>query len=177
MTAERFLLWLLRLNAAVLLLAAPCALLPFTSMAWVHREVLGLGPLPDMPIIRYMGRSLSILYATYGLITLYITISWPRYREVVPLVALAPCSLWRRNAGCRSRRRDAVVVGRGRRATSGNNGSGDAGDLLESGPTSAMTERLRSFKNGHALANICPPAPWPFQVFVNDFASTPFIAK
>ena len=87
MTAERFLLWLLRLNAAVLLLAAPCALLPFTSMAWVHREVLGLGPLPDMPIIRYMGRSLSILYATYGLITLYITISWPRYREVVPLVA------------------------------------------------------------------------------------------
>ena len=96
-------------------------------MAWVHREVLGLGPLPDMPIIRYMGRSLSILYATYGLITLYITIELAPLSRSGSTGRMAPCCLWRRNAGCRSRRRNAVVVGRGRRATSGNNGSGDAG--------------------------------------------------
>lgn len=87
MTAERVLLWLLRLNAAVLLLAAPCTLLPFAWMDQVHREVLGLGSLPDLPIVRYMARSLSLLYASYGLITLYLTLDWPRYRPLVPLVA------------------------------------------------------------------------------------------
>lgn len=87
MTAERLLLWLLRLNAGVLLLAAPCTVLPFARMDWVHHEVLDLGPLPDVPIVRYMARSLSLLYATYGLITLYITLEWARYRDVVPLVA------------------------------------------------------------------------------------------
>jgi hypothetical protein len=87
MTADRFLLWLLRLNAAVLLVATPCALLPFAWMDAVHREALGFGPLPDVPIIRYMARSLALLYATYGLITLYITLDWPHYRSAVPLLA------------------------------------------------------------------------------------------
>jgi hypothetical protein len=87
MTAERILLWLLRLNAGVLLLAAPCVFLPFAWMDAIHREVLGFGPLPDAPITRYMAHSLSLLYATDGLITLYITLDWQRYRPAVPLLA------------------------------------------------------------------------------------------
>lgn len=63
MTAERVLFWLLRLNAGVLLLALPCALLPFAWMDAVHRDALGLGPLPDLPITRYMARSLSLEFA------------------------------------------------------------------------------------------------------------------
>jgi L-lactate permease len=86
MTADRALIWLLRFNAAVLLCAAPCALLPFSTMDMIHRELLG-APLPDLPISRYTTRSLSLLYASYGLITLFVTLDWRRYRPAVPFIA------------------------------------------------------------------------------------------
>ena len=63
MTAERLLFVLLRINAGVLLLAAPCALLPFAWMDTVHRDVLGLGSLSDILITKYMARSLSLVFA------------------------------------------------------------------------------------------------------------------
>jgi hypothetical protein len=87
MTADRLLFWLLRLNAAVLLLALPCALLPFAWMDAVHREWLGLGSLPDVPITRYMARSLSLVYALHGSIVLFVTLDWGRYRPAVPFLA------------------------------------------------------------------------------------------
>jgi L-lactate permease len=86
MTADRALLWLMRLNAAVLLCAAPCAFLPFATMDALHRELLG-AELPDLPITRYMARSLSLLYASYGLITLFVTLDWQQYRPAVPFIA------------------------------------------------------------------------------------------
>lgn len=86
MTADRALFWLMRLNAAVLLCAAPCVSLPFNWMDAVHREMLG-APLPDLPITRYMARSLSLLYATSGLITLFVTLDWQRYRPAVAFIA------------------------------------------------------------------------------------------
>jgi hypothetical protein len=87
MTADRVLLLLLRFNGAVLLLAAPCALLPFAWMDAVHRDWLGLGPLPDALITRYMARSLSLTYALHGAVILGLTQSWPRYRPLVPYLA------------------------------------------------------------------------------------------
>ena len=86
MTADRALLWLLRLNAAVLLCALPFVLLPFATMDTVHRELLGV-PLPNLPITRYMARSLSLLYASFGLCTLFVTLDWRRYRTAVPFIA------------------------------------------------------------------------------------------
>jgi hypothetical protein len=87
MTTDRFLFWLVRLNAAVLLLATPFAFMPFAWMHSIHQDVLSLGPLPDSPITRYMARSLAVLYATFGLVTLYITLDWQRYHPAVPLLA------------------------------------------------------------------------------------------
>jgi hypothetical protein len=87
MTAERALFILLRINAGVLLLAAPCALLPFAWMDAVHREALGLGSLADAPITRYMARSLSLVYAAHGAIVLYVTLHWERLRFAVPFLA------------------------------------------------------------------------------------------
>ena len=87
MTAERWLGLLLRANAAVLLVAAPCALLPFAWMEAVHREALGLGPLSDLPITRYMARSLSLVYALHGAIVLFVTLNWERLRFTVPFLA------------------------------------------------------------------------------------------
>lgn len=88
MTAERFLLLLLRANAAILLCALPFALMPFDWMDAVHRFI-GLGPLPDAPITRYLTRSLSLVYGMHGAVVLGVTLHWPRYKPAVPfLVAL-----------------------------------------------------------------------------------------
>jgi hypothetical protein len=87
MTADRVLWWLLRINAYVLLLAAPCALLPFAWMDAVHREALGLGDLADAAITKYMARSLSLVYAGHGVVLLFVTLHWERLRFATPLVA------------------------------------------------------------------------------------------
>lgn len=87
MNADRILLFLVRLNAVVLLLAAPCALLPVSWMNTVHRDWLGLGSFPDVVITRYMARSLSLVYAMHGVIALAITLDWQRYRPLVLLLA------------------------------------------------------------------------------------------
>jgi hypothetical protein len=87
MTADRLLLWLVRFNGAVLLCAAPFALVPFAWMDAIHRDALGLGSLADAPITRYMARSLALLYATCGLCTLLITLDWERYRPAAPVLA------------------------------------------------------------------------------------------
>lgn len=87
MTADRVLLWLMRLDAAVVLCALPCALLPFAWMDAVHRDGLGLGPLPDAPITRYMARSLSLVYAMHGAIVLAVTLDWARLKPLVPVLA------------------------------------------------------------------------------------------
>ncbi len=87
MTADRLLLWLVRLNAVILLCALPCALLPFAWMDAIHRDWLGLGSLPELPIIQYMTRSLSLVYAGHGFVALAIALDWTRYRTLVPLLA------------------------------------------------------------------------------------------
>ena len=87
MTADRLLLFLLRADAAVVLCAAPCALLPFAWMDAVHRDWLGLGPLHDSPVTRSMARSLSLVYAMHGAVVLAVTLDWKRYRPLVPVLA------------------------------------------------------------------------------------------
>ena len=87
MTADRALVLLLRANAAILLCAAPCALLPVAWMDAVHRDLLGLGPLPDAPLTRYLTRSLSLVYALHGAVVLAATRDWPRHRPLAPVIA------------------------------------------------------------------------------------------
>jgi hypothetical protein len=88
MTADRLLFWLLRINAGILLLAAPCTLLPFAWMNAVHRDLFGLGELPDIPIVLYMARSLGLTYALHGAVVLGVTLDWPHYRTAVPYLAV-----------------------------------------------------------------------------------------
>ncbi|MBM3982325.1 MAG: hypothetical protein FJ304_19065 [Planctomycetes bacterium] len=87
MTADRALCLLLRLDALVVLCAAPCALLPVPWMDFVHDRWLGLGPFPDSPIARYMARSLSLVYALHGATVLAVTLNWDRYRPLAPVLA------------------------------------------------------------------------------------------
>jgi hypothetical protein len=87
MNPDRQVLWLMRIDAGVLLLALPCSLLPFAWMNDVHREALGLGPLPDAAITRYMARSLSLVYGMHGVVILYVILHWERCRQMVPFLA------------------------------------------------------------------------------------------
>ncbi len=87
MTADRLLRFLLRALAAVLLSAAPCALLPFAWMDAVHRDWLGLGALHDSPLARYLTRTLSLTFALHGAVLLAVTLDWARYRPLVPVLA------------------------------------------------------------------------------------------
>jgi len=91
-SADRLLLLLLRANAAILLCAVPCALMPFDWMDAVHRW-LGLGPLPDAPVTRYLTRSLSLVYGMHGAVVLGVTLHWPRYKPAVPFLVLLHVAL------------------------------------------------------------------------------------
>ncbi len=85
--AERRLVWLLRAAAGLLMLAGPFAFLPHGWMSTVH-ERFGLGPLPELPIVGYLTRSVSALYAFYGVITLWISRDVRRYGPLIDLLGL-----------------------------------------------------------------------------------------
>ena len=62
---QRMLRALLRVTGGAALLAVPCIFLPDTWMNAIHRR-LGLGELPGEPIVGYLTRSASVLYAALG---------------------------------------------------------------------------------------------------------------
>jgi hypothetical protein len=79
---ERALTLLLRLAAAMLLLAVVPVVMPFRWMGGIHRFI-GLGGLPDALIVHYLTRSASALYAFHGAIILFISCDVRRYRTFI----------------------------------------------------------------------------------------------
>ncbi|MFO1498944.1 MAG: hypothetical protein U1G07_11230 [Verrucomicrobiota bacterium] len=86
--AERMLILVLRLFGGVMLLALPSALMPLRWMNVVHQE-LGLGDLPGAPIVEYLARSCSILYAMHGALVFFVSFDVRRYADVIRFLALA----------------------------------------------------------------------------------------
>ncbi len=86
--ADAVLKWLLRAVGGVELLAVPFVFFPVPWMDQVHRRVLGLGTLPEGPIVEYMARSLSALYAVHGAVVFALSFDLPRYRPLVRLVGV-----------------------------------------------------------------------------------------
>src|SRR5438270_8965264 len=62
---EKHLALFLRLTGAVLLLALPAVFLPYAWMDAIHRG-FGMGSLPELPVVSYLTRSVSLLYALLG---------------------------------------------------------------------------------------------------------------
>lgn len=85
--AEWILVILMRTVGVGGLLAIPAILFPYSWMNRIH-EFLGLGTLPDAPIVSYLTRSLSMFYAFVGALTLYVSFNIRRYREFVRLWAM-----------------------------------------------------------------------------------------
>src|SRR5688572_3366178 len=69
---------LLVLSGVMTLLALPAVFMPTAWMDHFHRG-LDLGPLPQKPIIEYLTRSVSFLYAAFGSLTLLIAWDLRRY--------------------------------------------------------------------------------------------------
>jgi hypothetical protein len=74
--------WLLVLNGALTLLALPAVFLPTAWMDAFHRN-LGLGPLPEGPIVQYLARSISALYAAFGSLTLILATDLARFAPLI----------------------------------------------------------------------------------------------
>ncbi|MFO0929002.1 MAG: hypothetical protein U0736_18605 [Gemmataceae bacterium] len=86
-TGERTLIWLLRGCGVVLACALPAAFLPTGWMDAVHRAV-GLGELPRTPLVEYLTRSLSLLYASYSPLYFLASDDVRRYRTLILVLAI-----------------------------------------------------------------------------------------
>lgn len=84
---EKLMVLLIRLDAGVLLCALFAIFLPTHWMQATHAW-LGLGELPDLPIARYLTRSLSALYALRGGLVLFISFDVERYAPLVTFMAV-----------------------------------------------------------------------------------------
>ena len=84
---ERTLVLLLRLDGIIMLAALLPSMMPLAWMQATHRY-LGMGELPDGPIIGYLTRSLSLMYAMHGAILLFLSLDVRRFLPVVKYVAV-----------------------------------------------------------------------------------------
>lgn len=82
---ERFLKLLLRIIGSMALLAIFAVVIPYSWMNAVHRW-LGMGELPDQPIVGYLARSASAFYALLG--GLFWVVSFDLHRHKVVLCYL-----------------------------------------------------------------------------------------
>jgi hypothetical protein len=84
--AEKALMVLLRLAGVLLLTAVVPAVMPSAWMEEIHRR-LGMGELPEGPIIGYLTRSVSAMYAMHGALVLFVSSDVRRFLPVVKCLA------------------------------------------------------------------------------------------
>jgi hypothetical protein len=84
---EKSLVILTRVAGVLLLTAVIPAVMPFAWMKDVHRT-LGMGELPEGPIVGYFTRSLSAMYALHGALVFFVSLDVRRYLPVVKLLAI-----------------------------------------------------------------------------------------
>lgn len=92
MTRNSFLTLYLRLVGTVAGLAAICAVMPLSWMDTIHRAI-GMGALPDQPIVEYLARSTSALYALLGALFWMLSFDLVRYHLLVRRLGMAVIAL------------------------------------------------------------------------------------
>lgn len=85
---QRALAIVLRVFGGLDALAILAVLMPTEWMAKVHAW-LGLGPLPREPIVGYLTRSASALYALHGAMILFLSFDTRRYDRLITFLAVA----------------------------------------------------------------------------------------
>jgi len=84
----RGLVRLLRILGTIDLLAVLAVFVPLEWMARVHAW-LGMGELPQQPIVNYLTRSASALYALHGAMILFVSTDVRRYAPLIQFLAFA----------------------------------------------------------------------------------------
>lgn len=84
---EKVLVLLLRLDGIIMLVALFPSMMPLAWMKDIHR-FLGMGELPDGPIIGYLTRSLAVMYAMHGAVLFFVSLDVRRFLPVVKFVAV-----------------------------------------------------------------------------------------
>ena len=82
--AETLLAWFFRANGVVLTAAWPAVFFPTAWMASIHAEV-GLGELPQAPIVEYLTRSASAIYGMLGVACFVLASDLRRFAPLVTL--------------------------------------------------------------------------------------------
>jgi hypothetical protein len=82
----RVVAWILRALGMVDLLALVAVVMPASWMAATHAWA-GLGELPGEPVVGYLARSTSALYALHGLLIVYISFDVARYWTLIRFFA------------------------------------------------------------------------------------------
>ena len=85
--AQRQLVLFLRVSAVILLLALAALVLPHRAMNSMHGW-LGLGDLPDTPMVSYLARSSSALYASLGAMYFYLARDVRRHLDLLRFLGL-----------------------------------------------------------------------------------------
>jgi hypothetical protein len=86
--AERALAVTLRVLGGVDLLALVAVVVPREWMA-AGNAWTGLGPLPEGPLVGYLSRSASLLYALHGAMIIFLSFDLPRYWRLITFLAVA----------------------------------------------------------------------------------------
>ncbi len=84
--AQRQLVLFLRVSAVILLLALAALVLPHRAMNGMH-DWLGLGDLPNVPMVSYLARSSGGQYASLGALYLYLSRDVRRHRDLLRFLA------------------------------------------------------------------------------------------
>ncbi len=79
---ERKLAWLLRAIGLLDLAALAAVFMPASWHDHLHAGA-GLGPLPQVPVVFYLARSASALYALFGALLLFLSSNVIRYLPVI----------------------------------------------------------------------------------------------
>ena len=85
---ERTLALVLRAIGCLDLLALVAVAMPHYWLEVAHQWV-GLGTLPHGPVVGYLARSASALYALHGAVILFISFDVARYERLIRFMALA----------------------------------------------------------------------------------------
>jgi len=85
--SEKILVLILRISAVLLLTAIIPAVMPFAWMGEIHGR-LGMGELPGGPMVGYLTRSLSAMYALHGALVFFVSLDVRRFLPVVKCLAV-----------------------------------------------------------------------------------------
>ena len=88
---DRLLRLMLRVTGTMAALALVAVVMPRAWMADSHAR-LGLGPLPEGPIVEYLARSVSLFYALFGLVLWGFSFDVRGYGRAIGTVAGAMCA-------------------------------------------------------------------------------------